>query len=176
MVCIRKGDVLHSQEVMQNMSYVCTRWRNLLYGALMVMVGFVASSTMAEDTELHQVVDGIAIYFGVLPTEMIRGHPKAHPESQMHGGIPTDRRYHLTVAIFEDSSGERITNAKVTVNVVGSRGNVVRKALEAMTIAGTRSYGNYIMMPGAGPYRIEVQIRRLESPTITRAIFDWGRT
>lgn len=38
----------------------------------------------------------------------------------MHGGIPTDLRYHLTVAIFDDTSSERITNAEVTVKVVDS--------------------------------------------------------
>jgi hypothetical protein len=141
-----------------------------------MVAGFVASSAMAEDTELHQVVDGVAIYFGVLPTEMIRGHPKAHPESQMHKGIPTDRRYHLTVAIFNDSNSERITNAEVIVKVAGSGGSAVQKALESMVIAGKKSYGNYFRMPGAGPYRIEIRIRRPDSPTVTQAIFDWGRS
>ena len=102
-----------------NVNYICKQCPVLLGGALAVMLGFFASSVMAEDTDLHQVVDGIAIYFGVLPAEMIRGHPKAHPESQMHGGIPTDLRYHLTVAIFDDTSSDRITNADVTVKVVG---------------------------------------------------------
>jgi len=160
-----------------NMNYICKRCPILLSGVLMVvMLGFIPSSAIAEDTELHQVVDGVAIYFGVLPAEMIRGHPKAHPESQMHGGIPADRRYHLTVAIFDDTSSERITNAEVTVKVVGSSGSAVRKALEPMVIAGKISYGNYFRMPGISPYRIEIQIRRPESPGITRAIFEWGRS
>lgn len=159
-----------------NVNYIYKRCPIILGGALVVMLGFFASSAMAEDTELHQVVDGIAIYFGVLPAEMIRGHPQAHPESQMHGGIPTDLSYHLTVAIFDDTSSERITNADVTVKVEGSGGFEVRKELEPMTIAGKRSYGNYFRMPGASPYRIEIQIRRPESPGITRATFEWGRS
>jgi len=159
-----------------NMNYICKRCPVLLSGTLMVILGLFASSAIAEDTELHQVVDGVAIYLGVLPAEMIRGHPKAHPESQMHGGIPTERRYHLTVAIFDDTSSERITNAEVTVKVVGSGGSAVRKALEPMQIAGKRSYGNYFRMPGISPYRIEIQIRRPESPGIIRAIFEWGRS
>ena len=158
------------------MNYICKRCPILLSGALTVMLGFIVSSAMAEDTELHQVVDGVAIYFGVLPAEMIRGHPKAHPESDMHGGIPTDLRYHLTVAIFDDRSSERITNADVTVKVIGSDGPAVQKALEPMALAGKRSYGNYFSMPGDGPYRIEVEIRRSESPGIIRAIFEWGRS
>lgn len=97
------------------------RRQNLLGSVLIVVLGMISSAT-ADDTELHQLVDGIAVYFGVLPAEMIRGHPKAHPESQMHGGIPIDRRYHLTVAIFDDTSGKRITNAVVEIKMVGSRG------------------------------------------------------
>ncbi len=158
------------------MSYVYKRRQHLLYVALMVMVGFIASPVMAENTGLHQVVDGIAVYFGVLPAEMIQGHPQAHPESQMHGGVPTDPRYHLTVAVFDDTSSERITNADVTVKVTGSDGATVRKALESMAIAGKISYGNYFRMPGASPYHVEVQIRRPDVPGITRAIFEWGRS
>lgn len=158
------------------MNYLCRPWLNFSSAALMVMLGFSVSSAAAGDTELHQVVDGIAIYFGVLPAEMIRGHPKEHPESQMHGGIPTDRRYHITIAIFDDKSSERIGNAEVTVKVVGSRGAAVHKALELMTVAGKVSYGNYFRMPGEGPYRIEVEIRRQKVPGKTRAVFDWGRS
>jgi hypothetical protein len=159
-----------------NVNYIYKQCPILLGGALAVMLGIFASSAMAEDTDLHQVVDGVAIYFGVLPAEMIRGHPKAHPESQMHGGIPTDLRYHLTVAIFDDTSSERITNADVTVKVVGHGEPAVQKALEPMAIAGKRSYGNYFSMPGDSPYRIEVQIHRPESSGIIRAIFEWGRS
>ena len=160
-----------------NMNYLSKRRQSLLYGALLAMLGyFVASPTMAEDTDLHQVVDGVAVYFGVLPAEMIRGHPRAHPESQMHGGIPTDHRYHLTVAIFDDTSSERITSADVTVKITGSDGAAVRKALEPMIIAGKRSYGNYFRMPGADPYRIEIQIRSPDVSGTTRAVFEWGRS
>ena len=159
-----------------NVNYICKQRPIFLGGALAVMLGFFASSAMAEDTDLHQVVDGVAIYFGVLPAEMIRGHPKAHPESDMHGGIPTEPRYHLTVAIFDDTSSERITNADVTVKVIGSDGSAVQKALEPMAITGKRSYGNYFSMPGGSPYRIEVQIHRPESSGIIRAIFEWGRS
>ena len=41
-------------------------------GALTLMLGSIALSAMAEDTELHQVIDGVAVYIGVLPAEMIR--------------------------------------------------------------------------------------------------------
>ncbi len=159
-----------------SMNYLKKRRQSLPHVALILMLGLIASSAMAEDTELHQVVDGIAVYFGVLPAEMIRGHPRAHPESQMHGGIPTDHRYHLTVAIFDDASSERITSADVTVKITGSDRRAIRKALEPMAIAGKRSYGNYFRMPGAGPYRIEIQIRRPDLPGTTRAVFEWGRS
>jgi len=158
------------------MNYVCRRYSILLNAVLVLTLSIFTSSAMAEDTEMHQVVDGTAIYFGVLPAEMIRGHPKAHHQSQMHGGVPSDPSYHLTVAIFDAASGKRITNAKVTVKVVGSTGSDVQKELESMVIAGNISYGNYFRMPGASPYRIEIQIRRPASPAIIQATFDWGRS
>lgn len=68
------------------------------------------------------------------------------------------------------------TSAGVTASAVGGEGATVLKALEPMAIAGKRSYGNYFRMPGNGPYRIEMQIRRPGSPVETRAIFDWGRS
>lgn len=40
------------------------------------------------------VVDGVVVYLGVLPGEMVRGHPAAHPEVSMHGGASGSRGEH----------------------------------------------------------------------------------
>lgn len=150
----------------------------LACAALLTVLGFmpVVSGAADTDTALYQVVDGVAIYFGLIPAEMIRGHPKAHPESHMHGGIPTDRYYHLTVAIFDDTSGERITGAEVTARVVGKGESGPSKLLEPMIIGGSRSYGNYFRMPGDSPYRIELKIHHPEISRVIRATFEWGRS
>mgnify|MGYP001821383015 CR=1 FL=1 len=56
------------------MSCDCKRRMDFQYGALM-MLEFIASHRMAEDTEL-QVVAGIETFWGVFSVGMIRELPK----------------------------------------------------------------------------------------------------
>jgi hypothetical protein len=96
---------------------------------------------------------------GLLPTEMIRGHPQEHPEATMHGGLPAGRgQYHVIIALFDVKTGARIENADVAVRVseIGLAGE--EKKLEPMQIAGTVTYGNFFSMAGNGPFRINVTI------------------
>lgn len=123
----------------------------------------------------QQVVDGVAIYFGILPAELVRGHPRAHPESEMHGGVPVGEN-HITVALFDEKSSVRLTNVEVTARIAGDRGFDVKKKLEPMLIGGSQTYGNYFHMPGAGPYRIELTIRRPGVAGEIRASFTWARS
>lgn len=147
-----------------------------LHVMLLVIAGAFAQIACAADSGQHQVVDGISVYIGVLPAEMIQGHPKEHPESQMHGGFPDDYRHHITVALFDEDTGQRITDAEVSLRLVGAGRAGPDKSLEAMTIGGSRTYGEYFRMPGAGPYRIEVTIRLPGRALPVKVIFDWGRS
>jgi len=71
-----------------------------------------------EDNSRHQVAEGVDIYLGVIPAEMILGHPKLHTEAEMHGGVPVgEHRYHVTVALFDAATGKRITGAQVKASV-----------------------------------------------------------
>ena len=135
----------------------------------------VAAVVPAADTAYHRVVDGVAIYFGLLPAELVRGHPPEHPEGQMHGGVPVGEN-HILVALFEDKTGKRLTSAEISARITGDRGFDVRKKLESMEIAGNVSYGNYFSMPGAGPYHIEVRIRLPGAARERRATFTWARS
>ena len=129
-----------------------------------IMGGIAAlflAGAFAADTPTHKVVDGISIYLGVLPAEMILGHPDSHTEAEMHGGIPAgEHHYHVTVALFDAATGKRITAAKVKAKVSELALSGTEKELEPMRIAGAISYGNYFRMPGAGIYRIRVQVRQ----------------
>ena len=132
---------------------------------LHAIVGGIAAlflaGAFAADTPSHKVVDGVSIYLGVLPAEMILGHPESHAEVEMHGGIPTgEHHYHVTVALFDAASGKRITAAKVKAKVSQLALSGTEKELEPMHLAGTISYGNYFRMPDAGIYRIRVQVRQ----------------
>lgn len=137
------------------------------------LLWFAAMAAGAAD--YRQIVGGVAIYFGMLPAELVRGHPAAHVESRMHGGVPAGES-HLTIALFDDKSGTRITDAQVVATITGPDHFKTEKALEPMVIAGAATFGNYFYLTGPGPYRIALRIR---SPAIAHeihAVFSWARS
>lgn len=139
------------------------------------IVAFLLLVTVAAGaTGYRQVVGGVAIYLGIMPAELVRGHPPAHPESGMHGGVPVGEN-HLTVALFDDKTGERIIRAEVSATVTGPNRFSAEKKLESMTIAGSTTYGNYFIMPGSGPYRIALRIRVPGIGHEIQAVFSWAR-
>lgn len=135
-------------------------FRILLRGLLAISLAVAALTAAATaDTDRYQVVDGVAIYLGLMPAEMVLGHPRQFPENEMHGGIPQGKdRYHVVIALFDDATGKRIGGAQViaTVSESGSAGQ--RKALEPMSIHNTKTYGNWFILSGHGPYRVQLEI------------------
>jgi hypothetical protein len=119
--------------------------------------------------------NGLEIFYGVIPAEVILGHPADHEERKMHGGPPTGPgQHHLIVSLFDARTGQRVTDAKI-VGTVSERGLAPqRKPLESMTFAGTITYGNYFRMPPPGPYRIEVEIRRSGSTGPVKTSFEYS--
>ena len=144
----------------------------ILLGLFVVM----SQTALAIDTDQRKMVDGLLVYLGVLPAEMIRGHPKEHPDSQMHGGFPEDYRSHIMVALFDDDSGKRITAANVSARIIGVDVAGPERKLDAMTIEGKRTFGGYFRMPGTGPYRIEIRIRLPKMSNPVKAEFEWGKS
>jgi hypothetical protein len=144
------------------------RWRNLIRQLLRfgAMAGLVAGfggrpAARADDNPFHKTVGGIEAYFGLVPAVIVRGHPTAHPESTMHGGPPKGRyEYHIVVALFEVSTGERITDAKVNARISGLGLSGADLLLEPMKIAETISYGGYGTFASAGRYDIRVDVAR----------------
>lgn len=135
----------------------------------------IAAAAPATDTAYRRVADGVAIYFGILPAELVRGHSPSHPESGMHGGVPVGEN-HLTVALFDDKTGVRITRAKISATITGPDRFKVTKKLELMTIAGVVTYGNYFSMPGPGPYRIVLHIQAPDARQGIETVFTWARS
>jgi len=143
---------------------------------LVIFLGLASATTTAADTAYHRTVDGIAVYIGIVPGELIRGHPPKHPEATMHGGVSVGES-HLTVAVYDAKSRQRIRNAAVAARVTDDRGiSNVRKKLEPMLIAGSPTFGNYFSLPGAGPYRIEIEIQVPGRTKAVIATFTWARS
>lgn len=145
-----------------------TYFASVLFGLLVAISGALPMTSYAADNSRHQVVDGVDIYLGIFPAEMILGHSEPHTEAEMHGGVPAgEHRYHVTVALFDAVTGKRITGAQLKARVSEFGLSGIEKKLEPMTIAGAISYGNYFRMSGTGIYRIQVRIRR---PGVAQAI------
>jgi len=141
--------------------------------ALLIIVGgLVNISTAVARDEHARVVDGIGIYIGIVPCELIQG-----PERQMHGGVPAVKHcHHVMLALFDNASGKRIEDATVSARVrepgaSGVSGTV--KTLEPMAIAGAMTYGNFFIMPEPGPFLIDVQIQRPGSAHKTETQFEY---
>jgi hypothetical protein len=118
---------------------------------------------------------GLTAYLGVMPAEIVKGHPSSHPEGAMHGGSPKGaHEYHIIVAIFDAVSGARMSDATVTAKVSGLGLSGPEKALESMAIANTMTYGGFFELPGADLYTIRVTIKRpgSQAPVVLEFRYD----
>ncbi len=117
----------------------------------------IAQASAPSTLPRYQIKDGLAIYIGLLPAEMVEGHKSG----SMHGGLPTGQhRYHIAIALFDSQKGERVNNATVLVRVnnrIGVGPDAFKK-LEGMEMNGKFMYGNYFSLKTAGPYRIDIKI------------------
>lgn len=133
----------------------------LCWALLAVAASAWSGAALADGADERKTVGGIEFYIGILPSEMVLGHPKVHTESTMHDG-PSGRsgQYHLVLALFKAATGERISDAQVTARVtpLGTAGQ--EKELQPMAIGEAPSYGNFFNMPGKGPFRIVIDVRR----------------
>jgi hypothetical protein len=130
----------------------------------------LASATLSAQAVQPLRAAGMEIFYGLIPAEIVLGHPGNHPERTMHGDVPAwGEQFHLIVTLFDQGSGKRIHDAEIKATVFdvrlpGKRLGGPRKPLEPMLFAGAASYGNYFNMPGPAPYRIELEIRRQGAP------------
>lgn len=156
----------------QPLSRGAPKWLRIVWLSLLFMLVLIANAAQAVDTGQTKSADGLTVYLGVIPAEIIRGHPPGHPERLAHGGPPSGRHsYHVVVAIFDAVTGARVTDAKVSAQVASLGLSGPTRELEPMTIADTVTYGNYFTLPGRGPYRILIEIGRAQR--VTKMTFDY---
>ena len=126
----------------------------------LVLFGLSMGFAVAAETGQVTRVNGIDVFYGVIPAEIISGHPADHTERKTHGGVPRGSgQHHLIVSLFDSKTRQRIENAQVSARI-GELGLTPQsKTLEPMQFAGTVTYGNFFTMTSSGPYRIEVEIR-----------------
>jgi len=138
---------------------VKTFWQAAL--VLISVAFFNPLATASDAPENFQVVNGVAVYLGVMPAQVIEGRHKTRKETKKHKrALKKEHRDHVVVALFDNATGKRIENAKVKASVMEFGLGAKQKKLERMKIAGTITYGNYFDMPSKDIYHIKIQIRR----------------
>lgn len=131
----------------------------------------VAGATKGQD---FAVVDGTTLYFGVVSADAMRDHPEEYPAS-VYGVAPAGpAQYYVTVAVFDSPNGKRIDDAVVKARVSTTMGAGPEKTLTPVTIANSRSYGNYFTMGGSGPYKITVHVNRPGVANMIQAQFEYS--
>ena len=142
-----------------------------VFAMMLVLASLVIRA--GEDKQ-HKIVDGVSVYVGVLPAEILLGHPKEHHEREMHGGVPAGtNRYHVVVALFDAASGQRVTNAQVKIGGASIGMAATRMKAEPMLVNSLVTYGNYVSLPGQGPYKIQIEIRRPGVSKLIEVEFDY---
>lgn len=170
-------------------SAVCAAWPAratwlaglVLIAGLALMTGLalmagLAPQAQAQDLGNYQVTGSVAAYLGVMPAEIVGGHPAKHPETRMHGGPPNGAHAeHVVIALFEEPSGTRIEDATVVATFAGLGETAVTPVtLDPMPIAGVITYGGYVRFPGRDTYIIELAITRPGSPSVTQMRFTYA--
>lgn len=134
--------------------------RTLLLLLVLAGAGSVSSPVRAAEDGQYKTTDGIGVYYGILPAEIVKGHPGGHPEAAMHGGLPPGHQVHLIVALFDAATSARIENAKVSAAVSPLGIPRLSQPLDPMQIAGTVTYGGFFPLARGDRYVVDVKIER----------------
>lgn len=134
-----------------------------------ILIAMLLATGAAIADDGYRQADGLAVYLGLMPAAVVRGHPTTHSESTMHGGAGTARhQQHIVVAVFNAQTGARVENARVSATI-GGLGHVGQQTvqLDPMTIENTVTYGGFVTLPGNDRYDITVVII---VPGVSRAV------
>lgn len=149
--------------------------RSLLLGAgsAWMLAAGPPPAGAAEPDGAFRSAGGLAVYLGVVPAAVVRGHPPEHAGRGMHGGPPEGRyAHHLLVAVFDAATGARVSDAAVAAVVHGLKHSPEdRVALEPMTVGNAPAYGGFAELPPRDFYRIEVEVRRPGAAAPVRVVF-----
>lgn len=134
------------------------RLKQVLKQGLAALLVVFSGAAYADSSSDYAVVDDVAIYFAVLPAEMLRSFPPGSEESQMHGGVPGGRHvHHVQIALFDTRTNARITDARVVATVAEIGLGGITKDLQPFLIGGAQTYGAYFDISNHNLYKIRVR-------------------
>lgn len=139
--------------------------------AFLALVFFALPAAAATEYEKH--ADGLTVYLGVVPAELLRG--KADHLATMHGGLPSGSgSHHVLISVFDERTGKQIDDATVEGRVSSLGLGETRRILEPMKIGDTTTYGNFFPMTFPGPFVVRVSIRRSGQERPTQVQFNYA--
>ena len=130
-------------------------------GASVLALCASIGAALATADSLYRTANGLAVYLGVVPAEIVKGPPPHSTERPMHGRVPRGpHEFHIVAAIFDAATSARVSDASVTAQVSGLGLSGAKKSLEPMEIAGTTTYGGFFDLPGPDLYTVRLTIER----------------
>ena len=132
--------------------------KGILVSLLALLLAGFATATSATHPGMSQEFGGITVHLGVAPTDRLAAHPELLPKG--HPAPPSGKdMYHLLVAVFDNATGERITDARVEATVIplGLAGRT--KSMMPGAPAGMVTYCNFFRLTSGDSYVVKVGIR-----------------
>ena len=82
-------------------------WRRPRRARLAALASLLLGADPAwpQSLDNYQVAGSVAAYLGVVPSEIVQGHPLSHPEGRMHGGAPGGHRIGLGQSLSPRAGG-----------------------------------------------------------------------
>ncbi len=143
-----------------------------LFGTLFAfsLVAF-SGAYSADHVGQTLTIDGMDVYLGLMPVDTLRQYPDRYPMHRPEKFPPGKHVYHVMLALFDHSSGERITDAVVDASVAPLAFFERKKNLHPTVVAGALTYCNYFRIGLLDIYVIRAEIRRPGATRVTRARF-----
>lgn len=135
------------------------------------MFVFSIGQVMASDVSLNKNVDGIDIYMGITHANKKNQNAVVQKLGMMKG--LRGKKHHVTVALFDSETGQRITDAKVVAGIgeMGLSSN--RKRLKPEQYGDAVSYGRDFYLSKEGPYWIDLKIKLNGMKQATTTRLEW---
>lgn len=84
----------------------------------MLILAIASAFSWGADSALHQTANGIDVYCGVVPAEVVQAHVNQHGAESMHGKTRLARgTHHLVVTLCDAKTAERMPSATVSATV-----------------------------------------------------------
>lgn len=137
----------------------------ILAGGIILLAALSSLEAKAQ----VETIDGLVVRLGLVSAEHAR---KAPGELATHLHIPKSKAMqHLVVSLSYVGTGERITDAKVSVQVENPLGQIQKKDLLNATPAGPVDYSEFFRFDMSGQYTITVYVLRKGQAEPTEAVF-----